>query len=148
MFFEDFEIGQRYTTASRRITEDEIVAFAQQWDKQFFHLDKAAAEASMYGGLIASGWHTASVMMKLLASTLGESSLGSPGGDELRWSAPVRPGDELRLRVTVESKKASATKPDRGTLIYRNEVFNQHGEGVMTFVSTMFLRRRPTALAE
>ena len=102
----------------------------------------------MYGGLIASGWHTASVMMKLLASTLGESSLGSPGGDELRWSAPVRPGDELRLRVTVESKKASATKPDRGTLIYHNEVFNQHGEGVMTFVSTMFLRRRPTALAE
>lgn len=125
------------------MTKERIISFASEFDPQRFHIDPLAAEKTMYGGLIASGWHTGSVMMKLLATTLGESSLGSSGGNQLRWSAPVRPGDELRLRVTVESKKGSQTKPDRGTLVYRNELFNQSGEEVMSFISTMFLRRRP-----
>ena len=83
--------------------------------------------------------------MKLLSTTLGESSLGSPGGDELRWLAPVRPGDQLRLLVTVETKKASSSKPDRGTLTYRNELYNQDDVRVMSFRSTMLMKRRPSS---
>ena len=147
-WFDDFTEGEQFEVGPHLMTEDRIIAFASEFDPQRFHVDPVAAQETIYGGLIASGWHTGSVMMKLLSATLGESSLGSSGGDELRWLAPVRPGDELRLKVTVESKKASATKPDRGTLIYRNELYNQHGDRVMTFVSRMFLRRRPTAFAD
>lgn len=142
-WFDDYTEGEQFEVGPHLMTKERIISFASEFDPQRFHIDPLAAEKTMYGGLIASGWHTGSVMMKLLATTLGESSLGSSGGNQLRWSAPVRPGDELRLRVTVESKKGSQTKPDRGTLVYRNELFNQSGEEVMSFISTMFLRRRP-----
>lgn len=122
-----------------------MIAFALEFDPQPFHVDTVAAEESVFGGLIASGWHTGSVLMKLLATTLGESSMGSPGGEQLRWLAPVRPGDELRLVVTVASKRPSESKPDRGVLVYENEVRNQHDEPVMSLVSTMFMKRRPTS---
>ncbi len=141
-WFDDFTEGERFEVGPHRMTEEAITAFASEFDPQRFHVDPEAAAASPFGGLIASGWHTGSVMMKLLASTLGPSSLGSTGG-ELRWLIPVRPGDDLRLRVTVESARPSASKPDRGILVYRNEVYNQDDQVVMTFVSTLFLLRRP-----
>lgn len=125
------------------MTEEAIVAFATEFDPQRFHVDPEAARETIYGGLIASGWHTASVMMKLLATLLGPASLGSPGGEELRWHAPVRPGDELSLRVVVESARPSASKPDRGLMVWRNELHNQHDELVFSFTSTMLLARRP-----
>lgn len=142
-WFEDFSQGEQFEIGSHLMTEERIIAFASEFDPQRFHLDPVAAQDTIYGGLIASGWHTGSVLMKLLATTLGDASLGSPGGERLRWLAPVRPGDELRLRITVESTTASKSKPDRGTLVYRNELFNQDDLMVMSFVSTMFLRRRP-----
>ena len=143
IYFEDFPPGRVFELGSVTVTREAIIEFATRFDPQPFHTDERAAAESAFGGLIASGWHTGSVLMKLLSSTLGEASLGSPGGDDLRWLAPVRPGDELRLRVTVESARPSSSKPDRGVLVYRNELFNQHDEVVMTFTSTMFMRRRP-----
>lgn len=142
-WFDDFVEGEQFEVGPHVMTEERMVAFAEEFDPQPFHVDHAAAEASIYGGLIASGWHTGSVLMKLLATTLGQSSMGSPGGDELRWLAPVRPGDALRLRINVVSKRVSESKPDRGVMVYRNEVVNQRDEMVMTFVSTMFIKRRP-----
>lgn len=142
-WFDDFTEGERFEVGPHLMTEERIVAFATEFDPQRFHTDPVAAADTMYGGLIASGWHTGSVLMKLLSTTLGESSLGSSGGEKLRWLAPVRPGDELRLRVTVESVRPSSSKPDRGVLVYRNELFNQRDEPVMTFTSTMFMLRRP-----
>lgn len=142
-WFDDFEEGEEFEVGPHLMTEERMIAFAEEFDPQPFHVDREAADLSMFGGLIASGWHTGSVLMKLLATTLGASSMGSPGGESLRWLAPVRPGDELRLHITVVSKRQSESKPERGVLVYNNEVRNQRDEPVMTFVSTMFMKRRP-----
>ena len=142
-WFDDFEIGDVYQSPAHVMSQERIISFASEFDPQRFHIDPVAAADSPYGGLIASGWHTGSVMMRLITGALGPSSLGSPGGDRLTWSAPVRPGDELRLRITVIDKRPSASKPDRGLLVWRNEVRNQEGAVVMGLESTMFLLRRP-----
>ena len=143
-WFDDYTVGQVFDVPGERaLTEEGIVAFAAEFDPQPFHVDPAAAADSMYGGLIASGWHTGSLLMSLLATTLGPASLGSPGCDALRWTAPVRPGDRLRLRVTVLDARPSTSRPDRGILRYGNELRNQRDEVVMTLESTMLLRRRP-----
>ena len=142
-WFDDFEEGDTFESGPHLMTEERMVSFASEFDPQHFHVDPVAAADSIYGGLIASGWHTGSVMMRLIASNLGESSLGSPGGEQLRWVAPVRPGDELRLRVTIDSKRPSVSKPARGVLVWRNELYNQHDELVMSMLATMFILRRP-----
>ena len=143
-WFEDYRVGEVIEVPGRRtMTEERIIGFAREFDPQRFHVDPEAAADSIYGGLIASGWHTGSVLMSLLATTLGPSSLGSPGCDSLRWTAPVRPGDELSLRITVLEARPSSSRPDRGTLRYRNELRNQDGEVVMTLESIMLLLRRP-----
>ncbi|MGF1599759.1 MAG: MaoC family dehydratase [Acidimicrobiales bacterium] len=143
-WFDDYTAGETFDVAGERLmTEERIVAFAAEFDPQRFHVDPEAAASSIYGGLIASGWHTGSVLMSLLATTLGPSSLGSPGCDRLRWTAPVRPGDRLSLRITVLEATPSTSRPDRGVLRYLNELSNQSGDVVMTLESTMFLLRRP-----
>jgi acyl dehydratase len=141
-YFEDFTEGEQFEAGPHLMTEDAIIAFASEFDPQPFHTDPEAAKGSTFGGLIASGWHTGSVMMKLLATTLGPSSLGSAGG-ELRWPHPVRPGDQLTLRVTVESTRVSASKPDRGVVTCQNELINQDGTVVLVMNPVMFFRRRP-----
>ena len=144
-WFDDYESGEVIDVPGERlVTEERIIEFASEFDPQHFHVDPEAAAASAFGGLIASGWHTGSLLMSLLATTLGPSSLGSPGCDSLRWSVPVRPGDRLSLRITVLEARASASKPDRGVLTFHNELSNQNGDVVMTVESTMFMRRRPT----
>jgi acyl dehydratase len=142
-WFDDFTIGEVFETGAHLMTEERIVSFATEFDPQPFHVDPVAARDTIYGGLIASGWHTGSVLMRLAATTLGPASLGSPGCDKLRWVAPVRPGDELRLRFTVSSMRPSTSKPDRGILVYSNELVNQRDEVVMTLESMMLLRRDP-----
>ena len=134
-YFEDFEVGMTSEFGPRVITEAEIIDFAAQWDPQPFHLDGEAARASMYGGLIASGWHTAGLMMRLYVEhyLTHVASLASPGLDELRWLKPVRPGDVLSVRVTVLKTVPSRSKPDRGAVTSFVEVINQAGEIVMTF---------------
>ena len=124
------------------VDEDQIIAFGQQFDPQPFHVDVVQAAAGPFGGVVASGWHTASLMMRLLVDHFlpRTAGLGSPGVDELRWLAPVRPGDSLSLRITVTEARRSRSKPDRGLVRTTNEVLNQHGEPVMT-VKTMVLMR-------
>lgn len=143
-WFEDYVEGEVYEVGEYTMTEEAIIAFATEFDPQVFHTDPEAAADTVYGGLIASGWHTGSATMKLVASTLGPSSMGSTGGSDLRWTAPVRPGDTLRLRVTVLSVEPSSSKPDRGSVVCRNETINQHGEVVMTFTPRLLVRRRPS----
>jgi acyl dehydratase len=133
-YFEDYRTGEVAEFGSYDITEEEVVAFAQRYDPQPFHTDRDAARASIYGGLIASGWMTAGVAMRLLVDHFISpiSSMGSPGIDELRWLKPVRPGDRLSLRVTVVEARRSQSKPDRGMLQLLQQMLNQDHEVVMT----------------
>jgi acyl dehydratase len=147
--FDDFAAGQVYELGSRTVTEDEIVDFARQFDPQPFHLDPDAAKESIFGGLIASGWHTGAMWMRLYVdSMLGSSSArGSPGIEELRWLAPVRPGDTLAGTLTVLETTPSATKPDRGTVRIRGEMVNQDGITVMSMTSRGHFGRSETLSA-
>jgi acyl dehydratase len=144
LYFEDFEPGQVLELGSRVVTEDEIVAFAREYDPQPFHVDPDAAAASVFGGLIASGWHTNAMWMRLYVdSLLGRAaSMGSPGVEELRWLAPVRPGDTLSGRLTVLEATPSERRPDRGTIRSRGEMVNQDGVVVMTMVARGHFGRR------
>lgn len=138
MYFEDFEPGQRFSTASQVISQDDIIGFASQWDKQSFHLDPVAAESSIYGGLIASGFHTLLISFNLVveAAIWTESSQGSPGMEDLRWLAPVRPGDTLTVDFEVVSKRKSTTRSDRGYVLWDHFTRNQDGVRVLSYRST------------
>ena len=145
-YFEDFKVGDVTEVGSVSVNEDEIIEFASRFDPQPFHIDPEAAKFSPFGGLIASGWHTAALFMGMFvrAVLLDSASLGSPGVEEIRWTAPVRPGDTLRGRSTVTDAQPSASNPKRGTVFTTNEVFNQDGERVLTFKARgFFARRRP-----
>ncbi|SPJ15723.1 Acyl dehydratase [Syntrophobacter sp. SbD2] len=130
---EDYVIGSVSEFGSIAVDEAQIIDFARRFDPQVFHTDPEAAKKSIYGGLIASGWHTASMMMRLIVEHYlpGARSLGSPGIDELRWIRPVRPGDELSVRVTVLEANRSRSKPDRGVVRSFVEVLNQNHEVVL-----------------
>jgi acyl dehydratase len=144
-YFEDFRAGEVIELGSHEVSEEEIVGFARQWDPQPFHVDPEAARGSVFGGLIASGWHTGAMWMRLyVVATLDTAaSQGSPGVEELRWLAPVRPGDTLRGRLTVLDTRLSERRPDRGTVRIRGEMVNQDGVTVMTMVSRGHFGRRP-----
>ncbi len=133
-FFEDFHPGEVLEFGDYLVTEDEIIDFAKRYDPQPFHVDHQAAEQSIYGGLIASGWMTGSIVMRMLVDHFiaPASSMGSPGVDEIRWPKPVRPGDRLKLRVTVVETRRSQSKPDRGIVQLQQEAINQDGETVMS----------------
>jgi acyl dehydratase len=133
-YFEDYIPGSIYEFGSVTVTQDEIVTFAKSFDPQGFHTDPEAAKQTVFGGLIASGFHTAGLMMRLYADHYLSrvASLSSPGVDELRWKQPVRPGDELSIRVTVTEARRSNSKPDRGIVRSFIEVLNQNHEVVMS----------------
>ena len=143
-YFEDFYPGQVIELGQRHVTEAEIIDFARQFDPQPFHVDAAAAETSIYGGVIASGWHTCSMMMRLVVDGLmaDSSSMGSPGLDGVRWLQPVRAGDTLTVRYETVKTKPSESKPDRGVVWSKWVATNQHGVDVCTIEGMgMFLRR-------
>ena len=145
LYLEDFQVGQVVELGSTTITRDEILDFATQYDPQPFHVDEAAAEQSIYGGLIASGWHTVSLFMRLLVDGLlcRAASMGSPGVDEVRWLKPVRPGDTLSARSIIHAVIPSRSKPDRGILRTSYEMFNQDGDRVLSMKGVgMFARRQ------
>ncbi|KQZ48231.1 MaoC family dehydratase [Massilia sp. Root1485] len=144
-YFEDFEPGQDIDLGTRTVTEDEIVAFAREFDPQPFDLDRGAAEASIFGGVIASGWHTCSMMMRMVVDGLmnRSASMGSPGLDGVRWLAPVRAGDTLNVHYRTTRVKASTSKPDRGIVWSTWVALNQHGETVCTVEGMGMFGRRP-----
>lgn len=146
-YLDDFVVGERSEIGSHAFDEAEIVRFAHEFDPQSFHVDREAAAASMFGGIIASGWHTCAVMMRILCdgAILRWASIGSPGVDELRWKRPVRPGDTLRVFSTVVEVRPSKTKPDRGILVNDIEMKNQNDEVVLTVRTMNMLYRRPPA---
>ncbi len=145
IYFEDFVPGRVFELGSIDVSEDEIIEFATRYDPQPFHVDPEAAERSPFGGLIASGWHTCALYMRLLFDGIlhDSASQGSPGMDELRWLAPVRPGDRLSATSIVEEATPSATKPNRGTVILRSEMTNQDGVVVLRMRGRGMYGRRP-----
>ncbi len=142
-FLDDLKEGERFVTAGVTLTEAQIIEFALRYDPQPFHLDVEAASKSPYGGLIASGFQTVLLTFRLFVQTamFSQSSMGSPGIDEMRWMAPVRPGDTLHAEVEVISVKPSKSRPDRGIARLDFKTVNQHGETVAGFILNALLRR-------
>ena len=143
-YLEDLAVGQSFTSPSREIGAEAIKAFAREFDPQPFHTDEAAAEISFFGGLAASGWHTAALTMRLLVDgglPLAGGSIGA--GGEIRWPQATRPGDVLTVTSTIQAIRPSRSRPDRGMVTVRSETRNQRGETVQTLVSTVIAFRRP-----
>lgn len=147
-YFEDFRVGEVVELGSRGISEADIIRFATEFDPQPFHIDPVRARDSAFGGLVASGWHTIALYMRLLVDgfvVTVANSMGSPGVDKIEWLKPVRPGDTLSGRVTILEMIPSKSRPDRGTIRTLGEMINQRGEVVMTTRGVGFFGRRPAA---
>lgn len=147
LYFEDFNVGDRFTSGGLTMTEAGIIDFARQWDPQPFHIDAEFAKKWTYGGLIASGLHTMSVTLRLWLDqgVLRACSLGSPGIGEVQFPRPVRPGDTLRVVTDIVALRLSESKTDRGIARLRQVTINQRGEQVMEQETVVFLKRRPAA---
>lgn len=143
-YFEDFVVGETIEIGRYSMTESEILEFASRFDPQPFHVDPEGARSTIYGGLIASGWHTCAIAMRVMVdSYLSQAaSLGSPGMEEIRWLKPVRPGDMLRFLRTIEEARPTS-KPDRGLVLTRWDVYNQRDEQVMMMRGYSLFGRRP-----
>ncbi|MFN3616073.1 MAG: MaoC family dehydratase [Rubrimonas sp.] len=144
-WFEDFTPGLVIETGGATLTEAAILDFALTWDFQPFHIDVEAAADGPYGGIIASGFHTLVTGFRLFLTEAGmrDSSMGSPGIEDLKWLRPVRPGDTIRVRAEVVSARPSASKPDRGIATMDFAMTNQRGETVLTYRSAIIFRKRP-----
>ncbi|MFC1664347.1 MaoC family dehydratase [Pseudomonadota bacterium] len=143
-YFDDFEVGEKFVSRGVTFTEADIIDFALRYDPQPFHIDTEAAAESVYGGLIASGFHTMalSFRMFLQEGVISHCSMGSPGIDEVRWLAPVRPGDTLHMEAEVVESKPSGSKPDRGITRMKYVAYNQRQEPVLAFSALHLLRRK------
>ena len=148
-YWEDFPAGRVMEFGNMAVTREAVLAFARQYDPQPFHVDDAAAEASMFGRLAASGWQTCSMAMRMMcdAFLLESSSMGSPGLDQLRWLKPVYPGDTLRVRITVLAARPMASRPSAGLTQFGWEILNQAGDVVLTMQGWNMFERREPALA-
>lgn len=148
-YYEDFKVGDRFTSAGLTMTEAGMVEFARQWDPQPFHIDGEFAKKWTFGGLIASGLHTMAVTLRLWLDqgVFRACSLGSPGLGEVQFPRPVRPGDTLRVVTDIAELRLSASKPDRGIARIRQVTINQRGEPVLEQETTVFLKRRPVKVA-
>lgn len=147
VFLEDYTVGDIHEFGAYEVTEEEILEFANKYDPQYFHVDAEAAKESWFGGLIASGWHTCAITMRMLVDAMeGRAhSLGSPGVDEVRWRKPVRHGDILSVKSEVAELRPSRSRPGVGSLHQDMTVSNQRGEVVMTFKSIGILKCRPAS---
>lgn len=150
IYFEDFKVGEVLEMGRRVVDRDEVVAFAKAYDPQPFHIDEEAARDSFFGGLIASGWHTCAMVMRMMCDSYlcDAASLGSPGVDNIRWLKPVRPGDTIRATRTILDARTSKSKPDIGIVQSRWEVYNQRDELVMSMEGVGMFRVRSPGKAE
>jgi len=144
LFWEDFKVGETIEMGCHTFTESEIIEFARQFDPQPFHLDEEAARASLFGGLIASGWHTGAMFIRMVVEhmTPVHATSGAMGFDDLKWIRPVRPGDVLSVESVIREKSESRSRPDRGTVKIESRISNQRGEVVMSLVSLVIYLRR------
>jgi len=145
-YFDDLKVGDRFRSESYPVSEEEIIEFAQQFDPQGFHLDSIQAQKTLFGGLTASGWHTAAITMRLFVQTLNfaEGAIGL-GVDELRWPNAVKPGDSLKVETSIVDLRPSRSKPNYGIIRISNKTTNQRGETVQTmFASALVLRQSST----
>ena len=144
-WLEDFEVGQRFVSQGVTFTEASIIDFASRYDPQRFHIDTEAAGQTHFGGLVASGFQTLALSFRMFfdLGVIRESSIGAPGVEELRWTAPVRPGDTLYVETEVIGVRPSGSKPDRGTVRMRYTARNQHRETVMILIVPQLIARRP-----
>ena len=142
-YFEDLKIGDRFKSQTYAVSEDQIVAFAREFDPQQFHMDRDVAAATMFGGIFASGWHTAAITMRLFVQTFNfaEGAIGL-GVDELRWPNAVKPGDVLQVETEILDARESRSKPNQGIIRIRNVTTNQRGEIVQTMLASALVRRR------
>ena len=145
LHWEDFTAGQIFEHGPRRITREEIVGFAAEFDPQPMHLDEAAARATMLGGLSASGWHACCILMRMCTDSfvLNSASMGAPGVDEVKWLIPIRPGDALTLRATVMETRVSNSRPAMGFVRFMFELINQTGQRAVTLTTSLMMTRRP-----
>ena len=144
-YLEDFAVGQKFGSATLRVEEEQVKRFAAEFDPQPFHLDEAAARATLFGGLAASGWHTAAMTMRLLVGSDLKPAGGIVGAgfDEFRWPRPVRPGDELHVEAEVLEVRASKSRPEQGMVKLRTTTLNQRNEPVQISVGNLVVPRRP-----
>jgi acyl dehydratase len=145
LYWEDFTPGRGFEYGPRRITREEIVGFAAEFDPQPMHLDEAAASATLLGGLSASGWHACGILMRMCTDSfvLNSASMGAPGVDEVKWLIPIRPGDDLTLRSTVLETRASRSRADMGFVKLGFELFNKTGKPATTLITSLMMGRRP-----
>jgi acyl dehydratase len=145
-YLDDLKVGQRFVSGAHTLDADEIKAFAAQFDPQRFHLDEEAAKDTFFGGLVASGWHTASITMKLLVTGGAPLAGGVIGaGGEIVWPRPTRPGDRLHVESEIIEITPSRSRPERGTVTVRSETLNQRGEIVQAMTAKLVVQRRPAA---
>ena len=146
IYFEDLELGKERYFGSYEVTREEVLDFARKYDPQPFHLSDEAAAKTHFGRIAASGWHSAAMVMGVIARHVvdqRQAGLGSPGIDELRWKKPVYPGDTLHVTGEILEKTPSRSRPEIGSFRTKTTVTNQHGDVVMTFISIVLIRRRP-----
>ena len=145
LYWEDFKVGETVAMGTHTFVEEEMIDFARKFDPQPFHIDPTAAKESHFGGLIASGWHTCAIAMRLICEDYlnSSASLGSPGIENVRWLVPVRAGDTLSYRRVVLEARTSKSRPDMGLVKSRTEAVNQKGETVLTFEGWGMFGRRP-----
>jgi acyl dehydratase len=143
-YFEDFHIGETFDLGPLTVTAEEIIAFAKQFDPQYFHVDPQRAKDSIFGGLVASGWHAGALFMRMFFDDVlsKTDSIGSPGLDQIRWLQPVRPNDTLHGRFTITDARVSKSRPTTGILRSNGELFNQNNELLMTVIGIHFVGRR------
>jgi acyl dehydratase len=150
LHWEDFAPGQVTDCGSRLVTREEIVGFAAEFDPQPMHLDEEAARAGVLGGLVASGWHSCCILMRLLSDHLlcDASFMGAPGIEDAKWLAPIRPGDRIKARATVLETRASRSRPDMGIVKFRFELIDTSGQTVLALIVSPMFGRRPNAGAQ
>jgi acyl dehydratase len=142
LYLEDLRVGQRFASGTHLVDEEQIKAFARQFDPQPFHLDAEAAATAFFGGLVASGWHTAAITMRLLVTSGLPIAVVVGAGGEISWPKPVRPGAVLQVESEILELRPSRSRPDRGTVTVRSETRNQSGETVQVFVARLVVSRR------